>query len=197
MRVIGINASARRDGNTALLIGKVFDELRQEGVDCELIQLAGKPVRGCQACYGCFRNKDRRCVIKDDPIQECIDKMGAADGIILGSPVYVADVSSEMKALIDRACLVNRANGSFLRRKVGAAVVAVRRGGATHAFDTMNHFFTISEMVIVSSSYWNFAFGREVGEVLNDDEGLQTMKVLGENMAWLLKKINGTGRKKE
>ncbi|MBF0386735.1 MAG: flavodoxin family protein [Candidatus Omnitrophica bacterium] len=190
MKVIGINGSARKDGNTALLIGKVFDELKKEGIECEMLQLAGKTVRGCKACYGCYNNKDRRCVIKDDPVQECIDKMAQADGIILGSPVYVADVSSEMKALIDRACLVNRANGSFLRRKVGAGVMAVRRGGAVHAFDTMNHFFSISEMVIVSSSYWNFALGREVGDVLKDEEGLQTMKVLGENMAWLLKKIH-------
>jgi multimeric flavodoxin WrbA len=119
--------------------------------------------------------------------------MIAADAIILGSPVYVTDVSSEMKALIDRTCLVSRANGSFLRRKVGAAVMAVRRGGAIHAFDTMNHFFTISEMIVVGSNYWNFAFGREVGDVNQDEEGLQTMKVLGENMAWLLKKVNRSG----
>lgn len=190
MKVIGISGSARKDGNTALLIGKVFDELRKEGIDCELIQLAGQSVKGCRACYGCFKNKDRRCVVKDDPVNACIQKMDEADGIILGSPVYVADASAEMKALIDRACLVNRANGSFLRRKVGAAVMAVRRGGATHAFDTMNHFFSISEIMIVSSSYWNFAIGREIGEVLKDEEGMQTMRTLGENMAWLLKKIH-------
>ncbi|MEI6437759.1 MAG: flavodoxin family protein [Candidatus Omnitrophota bacterium] len=190
MKVIGINGSARKDGNTAILIGKVFDELKKEGIDCEMIQLAGKPVRGCGACYGCFKNKDKHCSIKDDRINECIDKMVEADGIILGSPVYVADVSAEMKALIDRSCLVSRANGSLFKRKVGAAVMAVRRGGATHAFDTMNHLFTISEMIIVSSSYWNFAVGREIGDVLKDEEGMQTMKVLGENMAWLLKRIH-------
>ena len=116
--------------------------------------------------------------------------MREADAIILGSPVYVTDVSSEMKALIDRACLVSKSNGSFFKRKIGAAVMAVRRGGAIHAFDTMNHFFTISEMIVVGSSYWNFAFGREIGDVTRDEEGLQTMKDLGENMAWLLKKIN-------
>jgi multimeric flavodoxin WrbA len=116
--------------------------------------------------------------------------MDEADGIILGSPVYVTDVSSEMKALIDRACLVARSNGSFLKRKVGAAVMAVRRGGAIHAFDTMNHFFTISEMIVVGSNYWNFAFGREIGDVTSDDEGMETMSVLGENMAWLLEKVS-------
>lgn len=190
MKVIAINGSARKDGNTALLIEKVFDELRREKIECEMIQLSGRPVRGCQACYACSRNKNGRCIIEGDPAQECIDKMVQADGIILGSPVYVADVSSEMKALMDRACLVGRANGGLFRRKVGAAVMAVRRGGAIHAFDTMNHFFMISEMVVASSSYWNFAMGREPGDVLKDEEGLRTMKVLGENMAWLLKKLH-------
>ncbi|NTV28827.1 MAG: flavodoxin family protein [Candidatus Omnitrophica bacterium] len=188
MKVLAINGSARKDGNTAILIEKVLAELRREGIETELIQLAGKPVRGCTACYGCYRNKDNRCVI-DDQANQCIQKMIAADGIILGSPVYVADVSSEMKALMDRACLVTRANGGTLRRKVGAAVIAVRRGGAVHAFDTINHFFTISEMVVVGSCYWNFAFGREIGEVEKDEEGLRTMTVLGQNMAWLLKKV--------
>ena len=190
MKVIGINGSARKDGNTALLIEKVFDELRREEIECEMIQLSGRPVCGCQACYACSRNKNGRCILEGDPAQECIDKMVQADGIILGSPVYVADVSSEMKALMDRACLVGRVNGGLFRRKVGAAVMAVRRGGAIHAFDTMNHFFMISEMVVASSSYWNFAMGREPGDVLKDEEGLRTMKVLGENMAWLLKKLH-------
>ncbi|MBF0594628.1 MAG: flavodoxin family protein [Candidatus Omnitrophica bacterium] len=191
MKVLAINGSARRDGNTAILIEAVFHELRKEGIATEMIQLAGRPLRGCMACYGCFRNKNGRCVVEEDRFNECLEKMKTADGIILGSPVYVADVSAEMKALIDRACLVSRANGSFLRRKIGAAVMAVRRGGAIHGLDTMNHFFGISEMMTVGSSYWNFAVGREIGEVKNDEEGMNTMKVLGENMAWLLKKVNG------
>jgi multimeric flavodoxin WrbA len=190
MKVVAFNGSARRDGNTAILINLVFDELKKEGIKTELVQFGGKPVRGCMACFGCYRNKNNRCVIEEDVINDCIQKMIGADGIILGSPVYVTDVSAEMKALIDRACLVSRANGDSFRRKVGAAVMAVRRGGATHAFDTMNHFFTISQMVVVGSCYWNFAFGREIGEVRNDEEGVRTMKVLGENMAWLLKKVH-------
>jgi multimeric flavodoxin WrbA len=189
MKVVAFNGSARRDGNTAILINMVFDELKKEGIQTELVQFGGKPVRGCLACYGCYRNKNKRCVVEDDIINDCIQKMSEADGIILGSPVYVTDVSSEMKALIDRACLVGKSNGDMFRRKVGAAVMAVRRGGATHAFDTMNHFFTINQMVVVGSCYWNFAFGREIGEVRNDEEGLRTMNILGENMAWLLKKI--------
>ena len=189
MKVVAFNGSARRGGNTAILINKVFDVLRKEGIETELVELSGQPVRGCMACYGCYQNKNNRCVIEGDGINDAIQKMIAADGIILGSPVYVTDVSAEMKAFIDRACLVTRANGEGLRRKVGAAVVAVRRGGALHAFDTMNHFFTISQMYVVGSCYWNFAFGREIGEVLKDEEGMKTMQVLGENMAWILKKI--------
>lgn len=190
MNVIAINGSARKDGNTSLLIEKVFEPLRQAGIACRQVQLAGSTIHGCRACYACYAKKDGRCSFDGDPVNACIAAMRDADAIILGSPVYVADISSEMKALIDRACLVSRANGNFLRRKVGAGVLAVRRGGAIHAFDTLNHFFTISEMVVVGSNYWNFAFGREIGEVLKDQEGLQTMKVLGENMAWLLKKIH-------
>jgi len=190
MKVVAINGSARKNGNTSILIEKVFEPLREAGIECQQVQLAGHTVRGCRACFKCSSKKNNHCSFEEDIVNECIDKMIAADAIILGSPVYVTDVSSEMKALIDRTCLVSRANGSFLRRKVGAAVMAVRRGGAIHAFDTMNHFFTISEMIVVGSSYWNFAFGREVGDVNQDEEGLQTMKVLGENMAWLLKKVN-------
>jgi len=190
MKVVAFNGSARRDGNTAILINQVFDELKKEGIQTELVQFGGQAVHGCLACFGCYRNKNKRCVIEDDIINDCIQKMIEADGIILGSPVYVTDVSTEMKALIDRACLVSKANGEIFRRKPGAAVLAVRRGGAIHAFDTINHFFTISQMVVVGSCYWNFAFGREIGEVRNDEEGQRTMKVLGENMAWLLKKIH-------
>ena len=190
MNVIAINGSARKDGNTSLLIEKVFEPLRREGITCRQIQLAGSTIHGFRACYACYTKKNGRCSFEGDPVNECIAAMNAADAIILGSPVYVADISSEMKALIDRACLVSRANGSFFRRKVGAGVLAVRRGGAIHAFDTLNHFFMISEMMVVGSSYWNFAFGREIGEVLKDEEGVQTMKTLGENMAWLLKKIH-------
>jgi multimeric flavodoxin WrbA len=189
MKVIAINGSPRREGNTSILIQSVFDELKKEGIETELIQLGGKAVRGCMACYGCVQNKNRRCVMEDDLINDCIQKMIEADGIILGSPVYVTDVTTEMKALIDRACLVGKANGDVFKRKAGAAVIAVRRGGATHAFDTINHFFTISQMMVVGSCYWNFAMGRDMGEVRKDEEGMRTMKVLGENMAWLLKKI--------
>ncbi|MBN1224764.1 MAG: flavodoxin family protein, partial [Candidatus Aminicenantes bacterium] len=148
-----------------------------------------KKIRGCLACYKCAQNKDRQCSVKDDVLNECVAKMIAADGIILGSPTYFTDVTTEMKALIDRAGLVTRGNGDLLRRKVGAAVVAVRRAGSLHVFDTLNHFFFISQMIVPGSNYWNVGIGRNIGEVEKDEEGLRTMKILGENMAWLLKKL--------
>lgn len=191
MKVVAFNGSPRKDGNTSILIRTVLAELEKEAIQTECVQLGGNKIQGCTACYDCYETKDGTCSIQDDIINDCIAKMLQADGIILGSPTYVTDVTPEMKALIDRACLVTRSIGSGLRRKVGAAVVAVRRGGAIHAFDTMNHFFTISQMMVVGSNYWNMAIGREPGDVESDEEGMKTMKVLGENMAWLLKKIRG------
>lgn len=189
MKVVAFNGSARKDGNTATLIGYVFEELEKEGISTELVQLAGKHPHGCIACYQCFKKKNRHCAVDNDCINVCIEKMEAADGIILASPTYFADLSPELKAVIDRCGMVSRANGDMYRRKIGAAVVARRRGGAIHAFDSINHFFTIGQMIIVGSSYWNIGIGREKGEVAGDEEGVETMRNLGQNMAWLLKKI--------
>lgn len=189
MKVIAFNGSARKDGNTARLIGHVFETLEQEGIATELVQLAGRPLHGCIACYQCFARKDRRCAVTDDTANECIEKMLGADGIIIGSPTYFAGITPEAKALIDRCGMVSRANGDMLRRKAGAAVVAVRRGGAIHVFDTINHFFTIGQMIIPGSSYWNIGIGRNAGDIEADEEGVKTMRDLGENMAWLLKRI--------
>ncbi|MDH3328712.1 MAG: flavodoxin family protein [Desulfobulbaceae bacterium] len=190
MKVVAFNGSARKDGNTTMLVNYVFDELNAEGIETELVQLAGRHPHGCIACYQCFEKKNRRCAVTTDCLNDCIEKMIEADGIILASPTYFADVSTELKALIDRSGMTSRANGDMYKRKVGAAVVAHRRGGAIHVFDTINHFFTIGQMIIVGSSYWNFGVGRDKGEVAEDLEGVDTMKVLGRNMAWLLKKIN-------
>jgi multimeric flavodoxin WrbA len=189
MKVLGINGSARADGNTAILIKYVFKGLGKEGFETEMIQLAGKSMHGCIACYKCFANKDRQCAVKNDFLNECLAKMADADSIVLGSPTYFSDVTSEMKALIDRTGMTSRANGDMFKRKIGAAVVAVRRGGEIHAFDTINHFFLISQMIVPGSIYWNMGIGREIGEVEKDTEGLRTMEVLGQNIAWLLKKI--------
>ena len=190
MKVVAFNGSARKDGNTAILIRHVFRELAKEDIDTELVQLSGSRIHGCIACMKCYENKDQRCSVKDDMANECIEKMLEADGIILGSPTYFANVSTEMKALIDRAGMVARANSDMLFRKVGAAVVAVRRCGAIHVFNSMNHFFFIGQMIVPGSSYWNMAMGRQKGEVERDDEGIKTMQDLGRNMAWLLKKLN-------
>lgn len=191
MKVVAFNSSPRKDGNTFHLITAVLGELKKEGIDTELVQIGGKNLRGCIACYKCFENKDQRCAVTKDMMNECIEKMIDADGMILGSPTYFANMSADLKALIDRAGMVAKANGEMYRRKVGAAVVAVRRAGSVHTFDAINHFFTIGQMIIPGSSYWNIGIGREKGEVEKDEEGMQTMRTLGRNMAWLLKKIKG------
>ncbi len=191
MKVIGFNGSARKDGNTARLINIAFEELNAAGIETELMQLAGRPIHGCIACYKCFSNKDRRCAVTDDIANECIAKMDEADGIIIGSPTYFAGITPEAKALIDRCGMVSRANNDIFKRKAGAGVVSMRRGGAIHVFDTINHFFTIGQMIVVGSSYWNIGIGRNIGDVDTDEEGIKTMRDLGVNMAWLLKKLKG------
>lgn len=191
MKVVAFNGSPRKDGNTSILIRSVLEALESAGIETQTVQVGGQPVRGCIACFKCFENKDRHCAVGKDMLNDCIDHMLAADGIILGSPTYFSCMTPEIKALIDRAGMVSRANGMMLRRKVGTAVVAARRAGSVHTFDSINHFFTIGEMIIPGSSYWNMGFGREKGEVEGDAEGLAVMRTLGENMAWLLKKIAG------
>jgi multimeric flavodoxin WrbA len=190
MKVTAFNGSPREGGNTHLLLTKVLEVLQREGIETELVQLGGKAVQGCVACYQCFDKKNGQCARPDDLIGQCIEKMKASDGILLGSPTYFADITPQMKALIDRAGLVAKANGDLYRRKVGAGVVAVRRGGEIHAFDSLNHFFLISQMMVPGSIYWNMGFGLEKGDVAGDAEGLRTMAALGRNMAWLLRKIN-------
>ena len=190
MKVVAFNGSPRKRGNTEMLIEQVVQVLNQEGIATEMVSVGGKSIHGCIACGKCFSNKDKRCVIDNDIVNDCIAKMLAADGIILGSPTYFANMTPEMKALIDRSGMVAKANDDMFKRKVGAAVVAVRRGGSVMVFDTINHFFTIGQMIIPGSCYWNMGFGLEKGEVSADEEGLRTMQLLGENMAWLLKKIH-------
>ena len=189
MKVVAVSGSARKGGNTALLIETAFGPLRDSGIECELIELAAKDIRGCTACRKCFEMKDGQCHGRRDFINEVIDRVRDADAVILGSPTYFADVSSEMKALIDRVGFVSMANGGFFVRKPCAAVVAVRRGGAIHVFDTLNHFFQIAQAIVVGSSYWNVGIGREKGEGEGDEEGMRTMRRLGENMAWLLARL--------
>jgi len=191
MKVIAFNGSGRKDGNTAILLKVVLDELSNAGIETEMIQLAGKAPRGCIACYKCFENKDRKCAVTTDELNEYLAKMVEADGILLGSPVYFADATAGIKALIERCGMVSAANGGLFKRKVGAAVAAVRRAGAIRTFDTLNHLFQHGQMIVVGSSYWNVGIGRDPGAVKEDAEGIRTMQTLGQNMAWLLKKIHG------
>jgi len=189
MKVVAFNGSPRKEGNTCQSLQVVLGELQKEGIETEVIQLGGKNIHGCTACYKCFENKDRECVIKDDELNNYLKEMIETDGIIIGSPVYFSNVTSEVKAFMDRTGLVARANDSLLKRKVGAAVVSARRAGATFAFSAINFFFFIQQMIVPGSIYWNLAIGREPGEVQKDAEGMMTFKTLGQNMAWLIKKI--------
>jgi len=189
MKVVAFNCSPRKEGNTSRMIKDVFKALNDEGIETELIQVGGTDVHGCRACGACAKNKNMRCVLDDDIINLCIQKMVEADGIIIGSPTYFSDLTTEAKALIDRAGYVIRQNGTPIRKKVGAAVVAARRAGGIHTFDSINHLFLACEMFVVGSSYWNVSLAKAEGDYDNDAEGVKTMKTLGENMAWLMKKI--------
>ena len=189
MKVLGINGSARKDGNTAIIMNKVFEELNKQGIETELVQFAGQIIEPCKACWACGEQKN--CVHRKDIFRETFDKMMEADGILLGSPVYSANISASMQAFLERAAVVCDMNRGSLNNKykVGASVVALRRGGALSAVDAMNHFFMNQEMVIVGSTYWNMVYGQMPGDVLKDEEGLRNMQNLGENMAYVLHKL--------
>ncbi|MBF0410293.1 MAG: flavodoxin family protein [Candidatus Riflebacteria bacterium] len=189
MKAVAINGSPRKEGNTETMLKAVLKPLNNAGWETELVQIGGTPMRGCIACFKCFELKNCKCVIESDIFNECFAKMLQADAIILGTPTYFTDVTSELKALIDRAGFVSIANGRLFAGKLGAAAVAVRRGGATHAFDTINHLFQISGMIIPGSTYWNLGKGLEKGDVVNDEEGMRNMANLGEMIAWLGKCI--------
>lgn len=188
MKVLGINGSSRKDGNTAIIIGKVFEELNKEDIETELIQLADYDIQPCRGCFAC---KGRgNCVFAKDGFAYIFSQMVEADGIILGSPVYSADVSARMKAFLERGGVVVATNPGLLRHKVGASVAAVRRGGGMTTVDTMNHFMLNKEMIVVGSTYWNIVYGKNIGDVLSDDEGMANMHNLGGNMAWLIKRLD-------
>ena len=187
MKALAINGSPRQGGNTEILLRKALEPIQEAGIETEMIQIGGRPVRGCLACFKCRENRDSRCVQKTDIVNECIGKMIEADAILLGSPTYFADMTAEMKALVDRAGMVAMVNGGLFSRKIGAAVAVNRRGGATHVQDSINHLFLISRMIVPGSTYWNFGVGRQQGDVENDTEALANMKDLGETIAWLVK----------
>lgn len=190
MYVLAVNGSPRKGGNTEILLRNALKPLEDSGWDTELVQIGGKNIKGCIACYKCRENKDQKCIQNKDIFNDVMAKMLKADAIILGTPTYFTDVSSEMKALLDRAGFVALANGRMFAGKIGAAVVAVRRGGATHAFDTINHMYQMSQMIIPGSTYWNMGMGLDKGDVNNDEEGLMNMKSLGDTINWLANAIS-------
>jgi len=188
MKVIAFNGSPRPKGNTAQAIEIVFEELKKEGMETEIVQIGAKTLSGCMACFKCRTNKDRKCALKDDGMNEYIAKMGASDGIIIGSPVYYGSMTTATKALIERCGQVARANDDMLARKIGAPVVSVRRAGSNFTYAGINFFFGINQMPIVTSTYWNMTMAREQGDVQKDEEGIKTFRNLGINMAWMIKK---------
>ena len=189
MKVIGFNGSPRKEGNTSIAIKTVFKALEDEGIKTEMVHIAEKPVYGCDACGVCKKTGDGFCTIDSDILNDCVKKMYESDGIIIGSPVYFGSVTPQVKSLIDRSGYCSRAGGFQLKRKVGAGVVAVRRQGAVETLHQINNLFLTNQAIIPCSIYWNMGMGREKGEIVNDKEGMDTFRILGENMAWLLRKI--------
>ncbi|MBR2768745.1 MAG: flavodoxin family protein [Solobacterium sp.] len=189
MKVIAVNGSARKNGNTDILIRAVFEELQKEEIETEVVDLAGEIIEPCKACWAC--GSEGNCVHRRDRFTEIFEKMKEADGILLGSPVYSANISANMQALLERAAVVCDMNSGLMRHKAGAAVAAVRRAGSLQAIDAMHHFFLNHEMFLVGSAYWNMAYGQLPGDVLNDEEGMNNMRNPGENMAFLLKALAG------
>lgn len=192
MKVIAINGSPKKGGNTFQALNMVGDELIADGIDFEIIHIGHKLIRGCQACGKCAISKDEECSVKTDDLNKWIQQLKNADGIIIGSPVYYSGIAGTMKCFLDRVFYVSGSNGGLFRHKVGAAVVALRRTGGSSTFDSMNHYLNYSEMIIATANYWNVIHGRSEGEVNQDLEGKQIMRVLGKNMAWLLKMKEAT-----
>lgn len=188
MYAVAINGSPKEKGNTYHALKLVTSELEKQGISTEIIHIGDKIIRGCLSCGACLRNQNERCVI-DDEVNVVLQKMKAADAIILGSPVYYASIAGTMKSFIDRAFYVASANGGMFRHKVGASVAVARRSGEVATFDHLNHYFTLAEMFVPSSNYWNTIHGQRPQEVLKDEEGVQTMRVLGKNMAFLINSI--------
>lgn len=189
MKVVAINGSPKSNGNTALGLAKVMDALEAEGIQTERIDIGGRAIHGCVACGGCGKNKNRKCVLDDDGVNEWLEPIFTADGVLLGSPVYYAGVNGALKSMLDRAFYVGAANGGLLRHKVGAAIVAVRRAGSVAALEQLHKYFTISEMLMPSSNYWSMIYGMTPGEADQDVEGSQCLGLLGKNMAWLMRLI--------
>ncbi len=186
MKVVAFNGSPKREGNTFEAIKIVAEQLEKENIEVEIIHVGNKKIQGCTACNSCFKTRNEKCII-DDEVNEWIQKMKDADGIIFASPVHFSGITATMKAFLDRAMYVGSANNSLFRHKAGASIVAVRRSGGVPAFEQLNNYICYSEMLMPTSNYWNVIYGQKPGQALKDDEGVQIMRVLGKNMAWLMK----------
>jgi len=192
MKVIAINGSPKKEGNTYHALKMVGDELLASGIEFEILHIGHKLIHGCTACSKCSENRDEKCSLGADGLNQWIQIVKAADGLIIGSPVHYSGIGGTMKCFLDRLFYVSGSNGNLLRHKVAAAVVAVRRTGGSATLDGLYHYLTYAEMLVATSSYWNVIHGRTPNEVSQDGEGVQVMRVLGKNMAWLLKMKEAT-----
>ncbi|MFT3752151.1 MAG: flavodoxin family protein [Paludibacter sp.] len=192
MKVVAINGSPHKDGNTARSLQVVGEKLKSNGIDFEVVHIGHKAIHGCIACGQCAVKRDGTCGIKNDDLNSLIPAIREADGIVLASPVYYSGIAGTMKSFLDRLFYVSGSNGNFFRHKVGAALAAVRRTGGSHTLDGLNHYLTYSEMQLATANYWNVVHGRTPGEAGFDNEGVHTLEVLGENMAWMLKMREAT-----
>jgi len=189
LKVIGFNGSPHKKGNTFLAIGQVFEQLEAQGIETEIIQIGSETIKPCDGCGVCKKTRDGFCVIDEDNVNQYLKKAYDAEGLVIGSPVYFGSVTPTIKALLDRMGYCARAGGYLLKRKVCAAVAVVRRQGAVDTLNQINNMYMLNQAILPASVYWNFAIGRVPGEVKNDEEGMETLKILGQNMAWVLKKI--------
>lgn len=187
MRVVAINGSPHKNGNTYESLAVITKELEKQGIETEIIHVGNKVIRGCTGCNSCQKDKDNNCIFNDDLVNETTRKMTEADGIILGSPVYYSGIAGTMKAFLDRSFY---SKSRYFRYKVCTAVAAVRRSGGVDTFHQLNNYFNLGEMIIVPSHYWSVIHGRAMGEVLRDEEGVQTLREVGKSMSWLMKSLD-------
>jgi multimeric flavodoxin WrbA len=190
VKVLGISGSPRLGGNTEILVKLGLEVLAEQGIEGEYLSLSDRPIKPCMACRGCAVSDTIRCVQEDPAFEGMVERFMAADGYLIGSPVYFGSATPQIMALLDRIGYVARMKENFLRRKVGAAIVVARRAGQNFTFAQLNYFFLINEMIVPGSTYWNVAFGREKGEVVGDAEGMATVRNLASNMAWLMKQLD-------
>ncbi len=187
MKVIAINGSPNKEGNTHHALQIIGKEIVKAGIDFEILHIGHESIHGCTGCRSCVKNKDGKCSIENDGLNKRIPIIREADAIILGSPVYYSGIAGTMKCFLDRLFYVSGANGNFFKHKIGAAVTAVRRSGGTTALNGLYEYITYGELIVATSNYWNVIHGRQPGEVLQDEEGVQIMRVLGKNIVYLLK----------